>query len=135
MRLTHAMIAGITVLTLSANAYAVPGWAETSRDMLNVVPGMCRYWADQAIKQVTGGNAFTRQLSSNAYLSKGFTAQTGVFVYCMPTSEHFPCGSGQVPASTLTIVAFNNASAQQAAQVRDAVNSTIGNPPFGAWCF
>jgi hypothetical protein len=117
------LASGVICIASTASAY-VPGWAHWWRGTVIDVEG-CAAQAATAVHQATGSPATTLQLDNNTYLVRGFTSNAGVFVHCMASPQNICPGR---PKADLSILAFSSISSQNAASLRDLVNTKFGNP-------
>lgn len=118
-----AVAAGFICIASTASAY-VPGWAHWWRGTHLDVSG-CAVQAAAAVGQATGSSATTLKLDKNTYLVRGFTSNAGVFVHCTASPQNI-CPAR--PQANLSILVFSSISSQDAANVRDLVNTKFGNP-------
>ncbi len=129
MKLSHLLPLGslISVLVITQSpANAVPGWAQTSRN-LEVSPNECTNSAGQAIKKVTGTTGTFDKISATTFLRTTYPqGTTGVFIYCVSNPKK-ACND---VTSTLMIVAFSDKSSTEAVKWRDKLNQAVGNPIY-----
>lgn len=129
MRYVKLTIAS-ALLVANASVYAVPGWAHTYRN-LNLSASTCVYGVRNALNQTIGGGISGTVINAGAYLHRGYTPATAAFVYCIPDPSRKICGV--YPGATVDIVTFSDQGQVPAIQLRDAINSAIGNPNESCW--
>lgn len=129
MKLSHLLPLGslIPVLIITQSpANAVPGWAQTSRD-LKVTPNDCTNYAGQAIRNVTGSTGTFDKISATTFLRTTYPqGTTGVFIYCVSN----PTRVCNALTSTLMIFAFSDKGSSEAVKWRDKLNQAVGNPIY-----
>ncbi len=129
MKPSHLLPLGLLIPVLIINqspANAVPGWAQTSRN-LTVTPNLCTYYAGEAVKSVTGSAGTLDVISATTFLRTTYPqGTTGVFIYCV-SNPKIVCNA---PTSTLLIVAFSDKGSSEAVKWRDRLNQAVGDPKY-----
>jgi hypothetical protein len=114
---------GFTMGSASSASAAVPFWALRGRTLKIQVPD-CASTVAAAIQKVTGSATAQSKFSANTIDVRGFTSNGGIFVECSANAA-LVCGK---PMADITITVFSDAN--DAATLRDAVNSAIGSPVY-----